>query len=237
MPGSRAPGGPIHALARDAPGSHGRLIQGVSASFDHWRWAAIDSSWRRQSGVPEMSLPTPTVPVPPWLRVTSYLAFWTRLSYAAGTYYDSPDCDPNLSQRQCRGLPSLGACDSALRKRHRHELGALGVCYYCLVLVLGSPPDSDRATAEVQWQQTPFAYHALQGHPILDSARICAPGTAWPDTVRITGICTRRWIGGSRHGLCIREIGPRPTTGCIHAMHGGTPQPLPGIRACYCRAA
>lgn len=77
------PGGPIHALARDAPGSHGRLIQGVSASFDHWRWAAIDSSRRRQSGVPGMSLPTPTVPVPPWLRVTSYLAFWTRLSYAA----------------------------------------------------------------------------------------------------------------------------------------------------------
>lgn len=54
-----------------------------------------------------MSLPTSTVPVPPWLRVTSYLAFWTRLSYAAGTYYDSPDCDPNLSQRSAADCLAL----------------------------------------------------------------------------------------------------------------------------------
>lgn len=55
---------------------------------------------------------------------------------ARSTYYGSPDCDPNVSQRTAAELPSFGACDSALRKRHRHGLGArllllggvLGVC-------------------------------------------------------------------------------------------------------------
>lgn len=56
-----------------------------------------------------MSLPTPTVSVPPWLRVTSYLALdapqllrggdTCRRSYCAEDVRNSPDSDPEASQR------------------------------------------------------------------------------------------------------------------------------------------
>lgn len=68
----------------------------------------------------------------------------------------------------------------------------------------------------------------------------CSPAPSWtahasaplePVGQTLSGLlayASRSGSAGSRRGLCGQEIGPRPTTGCIHAMHGG---PLPGIRA------
>ncbi|PKK44686.1 hypothetical protein CI102_12647 [Trichoderma harzianum] len=59
MPESRTLEGPIHPLARDVRGSHGRQRQGAAASVDRWgryRLAVGDVS----RGVPECHCPTPS---------------------------------------------------------------------------------------------------------------------------------------------------------------------------------
>lgn len=64
-----------------------------------------------------MSLPTPTVPVPPWLRVTysSYLVLFRRRYFEANTYcaeYVDEPRNPGLDLIQtCLGAWP-GACDS-----------------------------------------------------------------------------------------------------------------------------
>lgn len=173
MPESRTLEGPIHPLARDVRGSHGRQRQGAAASVDRWgryRLAVGDVS----RGVPECHCPTPST---------------TGLVPGAGSCWPAPLCSVLTLAR--REVPPRYVSQSHARRYPASGQVRSGRLMENPPLKIGHRlrPDIGSATSitERPMKTPPLPYRDITSIP--DSARICAPGAGWPANVRIAGIC------------------------------------------------